>query len=310
MVAIGGAGGAGGAGGGGPDGGPCDLTGHWLSTVHMVTDALGQQQTTHFFTYYEIEREGEALVVTKGLHCGDDAKAIGDFAVQLDTHTTWSGSRTRMSYAGRTVTSAQGANGCDIHFGKWYTVRGATVAYYQKNPSSPMPTAEQQASSDGSTPGWEDWDNDGHPGITGQLSGTVSGKLFVAPRHWTEFTGSVPNTMTSFKLPVDWQQEPNVMAFDPPDAFLLASPSNRHPDNTLHFVEFARLAEDQATGDDNAICDAVIQLVPTLTPTAGAYLRPQLHGEVRSTEAGPCGSCSRARSRSGSTTPKHRRYST
>lgn len=261
--------GTGGAGGAGPVGGACDLSGRWIATLHMVTDAIGQQQTTHFFTYYEIAPEGDGFVVTKGLHCGDDAEADGDFAVQGNFEGSWPAARMLISYAGRTVTSTQGGSGCDVHFGKAYTVRGATVAHYRDNPSAPMPTVAQQATA--TTPGWEDWDNDGQPGITGRLSGpVVTGRVFVAPRHWTELTGTVPSTMTSFQLPIDWQQEPNVMAFDPPDNFLLGSSANRHPDSSLHFGEFARLADGQATGDDNAICDAVIELVPTLTPAAGA----------------------------------------
>jgi hypothetical protein len=261
--------GMGGAAGAAPAQGPCDLSGRWIATMHLVTDALGQKQTTHFYTYYEIAREGDGFVVQKGLHCGDAAGAVGDFAVQVNLEAAWPGGRMRISYAGRTVTSTPSAGGCDVHFGKTYTVRGATVAYYRDNPSVPMPTVDQPAS--GSMPGWEDWDQDGQPGITGRLSGpVVTGRIFVAPRHATELTGTVPDTMTRFRLPIDWQQEPNVMAFDPPDNFWLGSTADRHPDNSLHFGEFARLTDGQATGDDNAICDAVIDLVPMLTPEAGA----------------------------------------
>jgi hypothetical protein len=263
------AGGTGGTAGAGPLEGPCDLSGRWIATVHLVTDALGQKQTTHFYTYYEIAREGDGYVATKGLHCGDDAGAVGDFAVQVNFESAWPALRTRVSYAGRTMTSTPSAGGCDVHFAKAYTVRGATVDFYRDNPSVAMPTVNQPAS--GSMPGWEDWDEDGQPGITGRLSGpVVTGRVFVAPRHAIELTGTIPDTMSHFKLPIDWQQEPNVMAFDPPDNFLLGSTADRHPDPTLHFGEFARLADDQATGDDNAICDAVIGLVPTLTPEAGA----------------------------------------
>jgi hypothetical protein len=76
--------------------------------------------------------------------------------------------------------------------------------------------------------------------------------------------------MTSFRLPIDWDQEQNVMAYDPSWNVTLGTPSSRHPDNTLHFAELVRLAEGQATGDDNAICDAVTKLAPMLTPAASA----------------------------------------
>lgn len=260
--------GAAGAGMPAPGDGACDISGRWISTMHAVTETLGQQQTTHFFIYYEIERQADGYQITKGLHCGDDAQSIGDLAVMVDFTAGWPAERMKMSYAGRTVSSTQGANGCDVHFGKAYTVRGATLPYYL-DPKNALPTADQKAS--GSTPGWEDWDGDGQPGVTGLLSGPgATGKIFVAPRQWSELSGTVPNTMTSFRLPLDWDQEQNVMAYDPTWNVTLGTPSSRHPDNSLHFGEFARLAEDQATGDDNAICDAVVKLAPTLTPAASA----------------------------------------
>ena len=86
-----------------------------------------------------------------------------------------------------------------------------------------MPTAMQQAA--GSTPGWEDWDGDGQPGITGSLTVTVTGRIFVAPRQWTDQQGAVPNVTTAFTLPVTWDQEQNVMAYDPPTNFTLGLPA-------------------------------------------------------------------------------------
>ena len=44
----------------------CDLSGRWLSTVHKVTDALGQLQYVHTYDYYEIEQQGDRLVFTFG----------------------------------------------------------------------------------------------------------------------------------------------------------------------------------------------------------------------------------------------------
>jgi hypothetical protein len=251
-----------------PTGGACDISGRWMSTIHAVTETLGQEQTTHFFIYYEIERQGADYKITKGLHCGDDAQSTGDLAVMVDFTAAWHAERMKMSYAGRGVSSTPSAKGCDVHFAKAYTVRGATLPYYL-DPKNALPSAGQPAS--GSMPGWEDWDNDGQPGVTGLLSGPgATGRVFVAPRQWTELSGTVPNTMTSMRLALDWDQEQNVMAYDPSWNVTLGTPSSRHPNNSLHFGEFMRLADAQATGDDNAICDAVIKLAPMLTPAASA----------------------------------------
>lgn len=261
--------GSGGMGSPAPSDGGCDLSGRWIATLHLVTDTLGQQQTTHFYTYYEIARQGGGYAVTKGLHCGDDAASTGELAVMVDFEDAWPVARTKISYTGRSVSSAQVAGGCAVEFGKAYTVRGASVPHYL-DPQNALPSAEQQAS--GTTPGWEDWDNDGQPGVTGLLSGPgATGRLFVAPRHWTELSGTVPNTMTRFRLSIDWDQEQNVMAYDPPWNLTLGTPSSRHPDDSLQFAEFVRLEGDQAAGaDNNAICDAIILLAPTLTPAASA----------------------------------------
>lgn len=252
-----------------PSGEACDLSGRWIATLHFVTEALGQQQTAHFYTYYEIARDGDGYAITKGLHCGDDAASIGDLAVRADFSDAWPAGRIKISYADRTVTSTPSGNGCKVAFGRAYTVRGASVPHYL-DPKNPLPTSEQPAS--GNTPGWEDWDGDGQPGITGLLSGPgATGRIFVAPRQWTELAGTVPNTVTRFRLPLDWDQEQNVMAYDPAWNLTLGTPSSRHPDDDLHFGEFVRLADDQALGDDSdAICGAIIELAPVLTPAASA----------------------------------------
>jgi hypothetical protein len=118
----------------------------------------------------------------------------------------------------------------------------------------------------GDMPGWEDWDEDGHPGITGVVSGVVSGKVFAAPRNWLSIGGEAPDVHTSFRLPVEWNAEPNVMAVD--GGPLLASEAVRAADPTLHFVQATRLQSDQATGTDEAVCRSIVELASTLTPTA------------------------------------------
>lgn len=268
MAGQGGSAGAPPAGGSGSNDSPpaaCDLSGRWLVTMHYVTDALGQYQTIHSFAYYEIARQADGYAITKGLHCGDEGLAEGLFAVTADFRSTWEPVMRRLSYAGRAVSSTAISNGCDVRFGRWYIVRGATYPYYA-DPSIPLPTLAQPAS--GATPGWEDWDEDGQPGITGLISGTVTGKIFVAPRLWSEMGGVVAEAGARLRLPLAWNQEYNMLSFD--GTPLLASEAVRAADPSLHFAELARLGDAQATGDDLAICRAVVELAPTLTPAAAA----------------------------------------
>ena len=241
----------------------CDLSGRWLVTLHLVTDAIGQQQTVHSYLYYEIEKQSEGFAITKGLHCGDEAVAEGLFAVEADFRKAWPSAIARVSYVGRKVSSTPSGVGCRVTFAKWYTVRGASYPHYT-DPAIPLPTVDQPAN--GTTPGWEDWDEDGQPGITGFISGTVTGQVFVAPRIWNELAGTVPDTGDRFELPVEWNQEYNMLGYDGTE--LLASDAVRAADPRLHFAELARLAPDRVTGDDLAICSAVVELAPTLTPRA------------------------------------------
>jgi hypothetical protein len=231
--------------------------------MHYVTDALGQQQAIHTYAYYEITQQGDTFTVRKGLNCGDDAVGVGLFAVTADFHTSWPSVVTRNSFTGRAGSSVANTGGCQVDFTQWYTVRGATVPYYL-DPSRPLPTADQKATD--TQPGWEDWDQDGNPGITGTISGAANGKIFVAPRSWTVISGTVPDVASKFKAPLQWNQEQNVMSYD--GSALLGSEAARAADAKLHFVEFARLTDDQAIGDDQAICKSIFALAPMLTPVA------------------------------------------
>ena len=247
-----------------PPSAACDLSGRWLSTLHQVTDGLGQLQYVHKYIYYEIEQTGDTFTVKKGMQCLTDTVADGAFAIRADFSGAWQSQMRKVVYAGRTGTSAKVANGCKIDIAKLYTVYGATLPHYL-DPSVPLPTAEQKAM--GTTPGWEDWDGDANPGITGVLSGTVAGKIFVATREWTQLSGTVPNLDSVFKLALKWDQEPNVMAFD--GSPFLGSEAVRAADANLHFAQFVRLSPDQATGaDDDAVCKSLRELAPKLTPEA------------------------------------------
>jgi hypothetical protein len=241
----------------------CDLSGRWLSVLHLVTDALGQLQVAHDYIYYEIEQKGAAFTIRKGILCGVDAIGQGALAVTVDFHATWPSVMSKVNYKGRAGSSAPTSGGCNVAFNKWYTTRGATLPYYLE-PSTTLPTAAQQAT--GSTPGWEDWDGDGNPGITGVISGVVNGKIFVAPRLWESVSATVPDVSTAFKVPVQWDQEQNVMAYD--GSPLLASSAARSSNASLQFAQFARLTKAQATGDDATLCKSIVALAPMLTPEA------------------------------------------
>jgi len=61
-----------------------------------------------------------------------------------------------------------------------------------------------------------------------------------------------------------------VVQSDPPNNIILLMSATVANDPSLAFAGFARLAADQATGDDATICSQILKLAPTLTPDATA----------------------------------------
>jgi hypothetical protein len=244
----------------------CDLSGRWLITLHLVADGLGQLQTVHTWLYYEIEQQADALRVTKGLQCGDAVNARTALGGNADFHSSWDLVSQKFNDNGRTGTSTSTSAGCQVQLDKWYVIKGATVPHYT-DPKFPLPMMNEPAS--GSTPGWEDWDQDGNPGVTGAISGAISGKIYMTSRTWNVLSGVVADPSHVFKLAADWKQEENVLGYD--GSSLLTSQAVRAADATLHFAQLARLGPTQAAaGDDLAICAAIRQLAPMLTPDASA----------------------------------------
>jgi hypothetical protein len=244
-------------------GGACDLTGRWLVALRVVADALGQTQASHNWFYYEIQQSGDQVTVTKGLQCGFEVKHLSVLGADVDTSATWPSLLTHDSDTGRLGTMTPTTSGCQFDLEKRYTVRGATVPYYL-DPTTTMPTPDQQAT--GTTPGWEDWDGDGHPGITLTVSNAATGHLYCAQRDWNQYSGAVCNNATTFKVPATFDTGQDVLGYD--GSQFITESSVPDPDPAQNYVWFAKLAPTEATGDDTAICAAVRALIPTKTPNA------------------------------------------
>lgn len=242
---------------------PCDMSGRWLITQRLVSDALGQTQATRNWLYYEVSQNGTDLTVTKGLHCGYDVVPITSLAGNVDLHAAWPALLANNPFAGQKGTVQASASECQVAFDKVYSVEGVTAPFYL-DPAQALPTSSQQASA--GTPGWEDWDGDGHPGISLHITGLASGTLYAAVRKWSAWSGTVTDTSGSFILAATWDQEEIVLGYD--GSSLLTTQGVRASDPTVHFAEFARLDASEATGDDATICAAVRMLAATLTPTA------------------------------------------
>jgi hypothetical protein len=243
----------------------CDISGRWVVALRVLADAIGQKQASHNWYYYEISQTGDQVTVTKGLHCGYEIVPVTSLAASVNSQGAWAGILTHDSDTGRMGTMAVTASGCRLAIEKRYTVRGATVSFYS-DPTQTMPTASQQAA--GNTPGWEDWDMDGNPGITLIVGegGSNLGDLYCAQRDWNQWGGPVPYSATKFSVPATWGSEQDALGYS--GSSLVTQSAAPDADASQHYVWFAKLGPTQATGDDATICAEVRSLVRTLTPGA------------------------------------------
>lgn len=241
----------------------CDLSGRWLVTQRTVEEGLGVQQALRHWMYFEFSETGQDVTAMRGLDCGWDVVPLSAIAGAADLHKAWPKITENESMAGRKATVRTSSSGCSISFAPYVSVYGATAAYY-KDTSRAMPGPNEKASD--TTPGWEDWDSDGNPGITYNLSGIATGQVFYASRQVNTWSGSVGQIGSGFRLALVPRDDNNQLGYN--GSPLLTTQSNVSANASLHFVEFARLDETRATGDDTATCNAVRTLAPMLTPKA------------------------------------------
>jgi hypothetical protein len=245
----------------------CDLTGRWLATEREVANGLGAQEATHIWYYLEISQSGSQARITKGLNCGGNIRPISAVGANSDYPKLWPALLTHDTQTGRTATSTtmSSGGGCSVSFDKRYMVMGATVPFYE-DPNQMLPTSSQQATA--SSPGWEDWDQDGNPGYTVNVTGFVTGQVYLATRGWSVWSGTISAGASAFKLADKWNSEQSLLGYN--GSSLLTAATSATPDNnsSLHFVQLARLDASQATGDDATACAAVRSLAGTLTPDA------------------------------------------
>lgn len=236
-----------------------------MVTQRVVVEAIGVQQALRMWLYFEFAQNGTQVIATRGLDCGYDVVPLSAVAGAADLHRSWPKIMTNNSMNGRKGTITPTSSGCSVSFEPSVTVDGATVSYY-RDPSVALPGMADQAS--GSTPGWEDWDADGNPGISYHLSGIATGAVYVSARHTNTWAGTIHGTTPPFTVPDTAKHEEDLLGYD--GSPFLTTTSSPSSDPTLKFAEFARLDDTQATGDDTTTCTAVRALAPTLTPNGDA----------------------------------------
>lgn len=241
----------------------CNMTGKWLVTERFGLTGLGAQQAVWNWYYAEIEHTSDTEIrYKKSLSCGAFVDGLGFIAVMMDDSQAWPAYTMNPAYEGRKGTVAKTADGCMISIEKDATVRGATVNTY-RDLSKALPKLEEKATAD--KPGWEDWDEDGMPGVTLNISGFASGALYAVTRNWTAYAGPFKDKATLLTLALDWGQSRSTLGYT---SSQLNSEAARDEDETRHTVELGKMTDAQTKGSDLDICKSVRDLAKTLTPNA------------------------------------------
>jgi hypothetical protein len=195
---------------------PCDMAGAWIAEVHTISSSMlgGDQNTTNWF-YFEFSQDGESFTATRTLHCG--LLVEGSVTVRLSDATL--GAIAAQEFAGPnrkgTFKPGAAADTCDFSFDRQYNIRGADKARFLTDlwtvGSPPKELTTFPALPITTEGGMEDWDGDGKPAISLNVTGFVSGTRLVAQRDWNEHAGTVPAFATRFGgdgvLAVRWDSQ-------------------------------------------------------------------------------------------------------
>lgn len=256
----------------------CDLTGKWIATQRTLQEALGGMivQSGHSWMYLEFEQHDSQAVVKKALQCGEEVKdrSVTGLGTQVtSTQALWDGLtlRNKVLDGKASYGAAPGSEQCQLQVDRFAVVRGATFSYFSAVGASgfayPIDDAMQPA--EGSTPGSEDWDNDGNPGVTYHVSGIANGDIYMTQRDLVEYKGTTDKRSDKFRLLVTRLHEQRVLGQNP--ATLPSADVTPSADPEEHFIWFVRVDglpqwDLAANADDLAICGKMRTLKDALIP--------------------------------------------
>jgi hypothetical protein len=167
----------------------CDLSGIWIARMNGETSALGPQYPNTWY-YYEFTQQGAELTVARHMDCGIEVR--GTATVQLTPATQMALIQHNIQTGRRGSVTAQGDGTCALEIERFWSVRGVDEDRYAPKPrnsaaalatvqaENPLPPKEQPTLT-------ADWDGDGQPGISWQISGIVTGSRASAQRDWTRY---------------------------------------------------------------------------------------------------------------------------
>jgi hypothetical protein len=185
-------------GGGAASGRACDLSGHWITQHHTINLAVSAEQLATNWNYHHIAQDGDGFTITDSLDCGYVVRGTTD--VSLGDATLEAMARYATNAVGVSGTFRETERGsCALAFDRIYAIRGADRARFLDavwQVGDPPVEIERFALPASAEEGMEDWDEDGHEGLT-QLTGF--GDRYTAQIDWHAFSADdVPARSTQF----------------------------------------------------------------------------------------------------------------
>lgn len=242
---------------------PCDMTGVWIAEQHTVSVALGADQFTTIYYYYEIEQTGDSFTIVDALHCG--LVVDGTTTVTIGDETLEALARREMAGPNRQGTYTQNGDQCEFTLDRMYNLRGAnkeeflTDHWNVGDPDKPLSTFPELPSE---PPGMEDWDGDEMDGIT-LTSGL--GPRYVSQRDWNEHAGTTDTFASEFGgegvIVVQWDNQEGISVQTEPLLRNTAAPSGDG------WAQYARAPQLEVIPDnDLQTCRNVQQLAQQIWP--------------------------------------------
>jgi hypothetical protein len=163
---------------------PCNLTGLWMVRQTTFSMAVGVTTSNANWYYQEFAQTGDKVEVVDHFDCGMAVAANVTAKVSAATEKALSLHNIQIGRKGTLKTN--GAH-CEFELEKWWNVRGASeetylpMGHFDKRD---IPDLQKQIAlpTEDMPAGQEDWEADGHPGITLLLGS--NGERYSVQRDW------------------------------------------------------------------------------------------------------------------------------
>lgn len=207
----------------------CDMTGTWIAQFRGRSEALSFVVRNYNWFYYELESDGDDLIIHRGWDCGVQvcgatSAALSD--IQFDAltlrnrqdgelfHNAASPNDSLVVEQRRASYKNLGDSTCEFEMGRWWWLRSAPLDRYPARDTYATMTiaqikAERPLPPKGTPVSPEnDWDGNDVPGLELNVDTPMQGTRDTAQRDWNEFGPALlPDGLSDFTVEARFDNE-------------------------------------------------------------------------------------------------------